>query len=418
MTTTSFHLKGNFAPVADELTAFDLPVTGTIPPELNGWYLRNGPNPRDASAHWFTGDGMIHGVRLENGRAAWYRNRWVRTRSFTGDATMVREDGTRDLTASLANTHVVNHAGKTLALVESSLPYEVTHELDTVGPYDFHGKLTTAMTAHPKICPETGELHFFGYSPREPYVTYHRADARGELQISRPITVPGPTMMHDFTLTSRHVVFLDLPVVLDPKTAGMPFHWDAGYGARIGVLSRTDPFGEVRWFSIAPCYVFHTLNAHESGDRIVLHVVRYAHLWWDGHEDAPSTLWRWTVDLSTGEVTEEQLDDRPCEFPRIDDRLAGLDVRYGHVTARDNSLVRYDLHTGGSSAHSFGPGRKPGEAVFAPPNWLITYVYDRSLDTSELVILDATDLRTPVASIRLPARVPEGFHGNWIADQP
>lgn len=416
MTRTSFHLKGNYAPVADELTAFDLPVTGAIPPELTGWYLRNGPNPRDESAHWFTGDGMIHGVRLEHGRAAWYRNRWVRTRSFEDPSVQLwGPDGTRDLTASLANTHVVNQAGRTLALVESSLPYEVTHELDTVGPYDFHGKLHTAMTAHPKICPETGELHFFGYDVREPYLTYHRADANGELELTRPIAVPGPTMMHDFTLTSRHVVFLDLPVVFDGAGAGMPYSWNSEYGARIGVLSRTDPHGDVRWFSVDPCYVFHTLNAHEAGESIVVHVVRYDHLWWAGHEDAPSTLWRWTIDLRAGTVREEQLDDRRCEFPRIDDRLAGLDVRYGHVTA-GNALVRYDLHTGDSAAHTFADGRTPGEAVFAPPNWLITYVYDSARDSSDLVILDATELREQVATVALPGRVPEGFHGNWLPD--
>ncbi|GLY63929.1 carotenoid oxygenase family protein [Amycolatopsis taiwanensis] len=413
MTTTSFHLRGNYAPVTDELTAYDLPVTGSIPPELNGWYLRNGPNPREDSAHWFNGEGMIHGVRLEDGRAAWYRNRWVRTRSFTGDTT---EGPETDLTASVANTHVVNHAGRTLALVESSLPYEITSELDTVGPYDFHGKLRTAMTAHPKICPESGELHFFGYGKAEPYLTYHRADAHGELEFSRPIPVPGPTMMHDFALTSRHVVFLDLPVVFDPAThVGMPFRWDDGYGARIGVLSRTDPAGDVRWYPIEPCYVFHVLNAHEVNHEIVLHVVRYPHLWREGSEDRLADLWRWRIDTRTGTVHEEQLDDRACEFPRIDDRFAGLDVRYGQVTARD-ALIRYDLHTGAATTHTFAPGRTPGEAVFAPPNWLITYVYDQSTGTSEVVILDATDLRTVVATVHLPGRVPQGFHGNWIAD--
>lgn len=415
MTTTSFHLKGHYAPVHDELTAYDLPVTGTIPPELTGWYLRNGPNPRGGSAHWFTGDGMIHGVRLENGRAAWYRNRWVRTASFADPSLPpAGPDGRRDLRWGVANTHVVNHAGRTLALVESSLPYEVTNELETVGPYDFHGKLDTPMTAHPKICPETGELHFFGYSRNEPYLTYHRADAHGDLVVSRPVTVAGPTMMHDFTLTSRHVVFLDLPVVYRPGTEGMPYSWSDTYGARIGVLSRQDPYGEVRWFPIDPCYVFHTFNAHEAGDSIVVHVARYEHLWWEGHEDVPATPWRWTVDLRTGAVREDQIDDRACEFPRIDDRLAGLDVRYGHCTA-GSAVVRYDLHTGGSTEHEFGTGRIPGEAVFAPPNWLLTYVYDSADNASDLVLLDATDLEKPVATVRLPGRVPAGFHGNWIA---
>ncbi|MFD9883426.1 carotenoid oxygenase family protein [Streptomyces alboflavus] len=415
MATTTFHLQGNYAPVHDELTAYDLPVTGAIPPELNGWYLRNGPNPREESAHWFVGDGMIHGVRLENGRAAWYRNRWVRTRSFEDPAVQeYREDGTADRTASLANTHVVNHAGKTLALVESALPYEVTHELETVGPHDFNGKLTTAMTAHPKICPETGELHFFGYDWQEPYLTYHRADAHGELVLSQTIDVQGPTMMHDFAITSRHVVFLELPMVFSPGP-GMPYEWDEGFQARIGILPRHTPHARVRWFPIDPCVVLHTLNAHEAGDSIVLHAVRHPRLSWNEALESPSVLWRWTIDLRTGSVREDQIDDRPVEFPRIDDRFAGLDVRYGHVTGR-GAIVRYDLHAGGSTAFEPGEGYRPSEAVFAPPNWLIAYVYDRARDGSDLVILDATDLRKAVATVHLPARVPEGFHGNWITD--
>ena len=125
--TVPFFRIGNYAPVFDELTTFDLPVEGAIPAELNGWYLRNGPNPRHGheTPHWFMGDGMIHGVRLENGRAAWYRNRWVRTESFEEPFQFYNADGTRNLHASLANTNVVNHAGKTLALVETSLPYEI-----------------------------------------------------------------------------------------------------------------------------------------------------------------------------------------------------------------------------------------------------------------------------------------------------
>ena len=193
-------------PSTDELTEFDLPVEGAIPAELDGWYLRNGPNPRQATAHWFTGDGMIHGVRIEGGRAEWYRNRWVRTDSFDEDFPLYNADGTRNLRASVANTHVVNHAGKTLALVESSLPYEITNDLETLGAYDFGGKLVDSMTAHPKICPTTGELHFFGYGNIfEPHVTYHRADANGELTINRPLDVPALTMMHDFALTAEHV---------------------------------------------------------------------------------------------------------------------------------------------------------------------------------------------------------------------
>ena len=432
--TGEFFQKDNYAPVTDELTEFDLPVDGAIPAELEGWYLRNGPNPRQATAHWFTGDGMIHGVRIEGGRAAWYRNRWVRTDSFETDFPLYNADGTRNLRASRANTHVVSHAGKTLALVESSLPYQISNDLETLGAYDFGGKLVDSMTAHPKICPTTGELHFFGYgSIFEPYVTYHRADANGVLTINRPLDVKAQTMMHDFALTAEHVIFMDLPIVfnLDIAIRGegdMPYRWSDEYGARFGVMRRDDPFGPVRWFDIDPCYVFHVANAYDDGNSIVLQAVRYPELWRDsGGFDTAGVLWSWTIDLKTGTVSERQLDDRAVEFPRIDDRLATLPARYA-VSVGDSSLLRYDLTSGTAVEHTFGTAQAPGgpgEAVFVPSTagpadessgWYLGYVYDPARDGSDLVIIDASDFAgPPVARIKLPHRVPYGFHGNWIS---
>lgn len=427
-TTGDFFRRENYAPVADELTEYDLPVDGVIPPELDGWYLRNGPNPRQESAHWFIGDGMIHGVRVEGGAAKWYRNRWVRTDSFKEDFPLYNSDGTRNLRAASSNTHVINHAGKTLALVESSFPYEITDELETVGAYDFGGKLNDSMTAHPKICPTTGELHFFGYgSIFAPHVTYHRADAAGELIINRPIEVGALTMMHDFALTAEHVVFLDLPIVFDMDIAvsgerDMPYRWSDSYGARLGVLRRSDPFGDIRWFEIDPCYIFHVANAHDDGDSIVLHAVRYPELWRRaGDFDTDGVLWEWRIDLAGGTVRDRQLDDNGVEFPRIDDRLAGLPARYS-VAVGENGWLRYDLSTGTSVRHDLGTGGA-GEAVFVPGagpadennGWYLGYVYDPERDGSDLVIVDASDFGgDPVARIHLPQRVPYGFHGNWI----
>jgi carotenoid cleavage dioxygenase len=435
---TPFHMRGNYAPVPDELTEYDLPVEGAIPPELDGWYLRNGSNPRSPTGHWFIGDGMIHGVRIENGAAKWYRNRWIRTESFDNSFPVYNPDGTRNLRSSVANTHVINHAGKTLALVESSLPYQITNDLETVGCYDFGGKLNDAMTAHPKICPTTGELHFFGYGNLfQPHVSYHRVDADGVLTVDRPIEVPALTMMHDFAMTSEHVIFMDLPIVFNLDIAingrgDMPFRWDDNYGARFGVLRRDDPFGQVRWFDIDPCYVFHVANSYErrtaNGNSIVLQAVRYPELWRaDGGFGASAVLWEWIINLDDGTVTERQLDDRAVEFPRIDDRLAGMAADYA-VSVGDAALVRYDLNTGASTEHRFGapdaPGG-PGEAVFVPsPNgpadesngWYMAYNYDPANNSSELVIIDAADFAgEPVARIRLPRRVPYGFHGNWIS---
>ncbi len=435
---------GNYTPVPDELTAFDLPVEGRIPAELNGWYLRNGPNARTGAAHWCVGDGMVHGVRLENGRAAWYRNRWVRTESFEHPIALYNDDGTRNLHSSIANTHVVRHAGKTLALMEFSLPYEISNDLETIGVYDFGGKLTDSMTAHPKICPTTGELHFFGSGNIfEPHVVYHRADANGRLTVNRPIDVPGLTMMHDFALTAEHIVFLDLPLVFNLDVAlaqqdvrelrDLPYRWDDEYGARLGVLRRDDPYGPVRWLDIDPCYVFHIANAYDvtsAGDNsVVLEVVRYPEIWRDSSKfSADAALWRWKLDLDTGLVEETQLDDRGVEYPRVDDRLAGAAARYP-VAVASNALVRYDLQRGTASEHRFeghgghGTPSAPSEAVFAPAagqsdelsGWYLTYVYDPVTDSSDLVVIDASDFEgDPVARIRLPRRVPHGFHGNWI----
>ncbi|MDT5048317.1 MAG: hypothetical protein QOG75_4205 [Mycobacterium sp.] len=433
---------GNYAPVHDELTAFDLPVEGSIPAELNGWYLRNGPNPRSGAGHWCVGDGMVHGIRLENGRAAWYRNRWVRTESFEHPIPPYNDDGSRNLHSSIANTHVVRHAGKTLALMEFSLPYEISNDLKTLGVYDFGGKLTDSMTAHPKICPTTGEMHFFGSGNIfEPHVSYHRADADGRLTISRPIDVPALTLMHDFALTADHVVFMDLPLLFDLGVAmtqqfdrDLPYRWDDQHQARLGVLRRDDPYGRLRWFDIDPCFVFHIANAYDvtsaSGNSIVLEVLRYPEMWRDSSEFGDdAALWRWKINLDTGVVEESQLDDRGVEFPRVDDRLAGSAARYS-VAVGSGALVRYELQRDTATEHRFGGGghgepSAPGEAVFAPAvgqsdelaGWYLTYVYDPVTDGSDLVVIDASDFEgDPVARIRLPRRVPHGFHGNWIPD--
>ncbi|PRC41702.1 9-cis-epoxycarotenoid dioxygenase, partial [Mycobacterium sp. ITM-2017-0098] len=199
------------------------------------------------------------------------------------------------------------------------------------------------------------------------------------------------------------------------------------YGASFGILRRDDPHGEVRWFDIDPCYVFHVANAHDDGRSITVQAVRYPELWREnGGFDADGVMWTWTIDLTNGTVAESRLDDRIVEFPRIDDRLATLPARYA-VSVGDASLIRHDLVTGGAVEHRFGtaasPG-KPGEAVFVPSTsgpadessgWYLGYVYDPERNGSDLVIIDASDFAgPPVARIKLPQRVPYGFHGNWI----
>jgi carotenoid cleavage dioxygenase len=430
-------MRGNYAPVQEEATAFELPVKGSIPPELCGLYIRNGSNPKqEFRGHWFLGDGMVHGVSIKNGRAEWYRNRWVRTPCFFGKE--LTPESALDIRLSVANTSVISHAKRIFTLVENALPMEITRELDTVGFHDFSGALTTPFTAHPKICPSTGELHFFGYRVVPPFLTYHVADSAGVLLRSVEIPVKGPTMMHDFAMTSGHVIFMELPVVFDLKLAvkgAMPFVWNEAYGARLGILPRGSGIGALRWVKVKPGYVYHVANAFEVADgTIAVDVARYEHAWRSDAQSPGAKLTRWRIPAGAGEAEEAQLDDRKIEFPRINDLYSGNphNIVYALANNRDleagafGGVLQYDLKTGQTAYHDFGESRTPSEFTFAPAagargeddGWLIGFVYDRVRNASDLVILDAQDVSgEPVARIELPKRVPQGFHGAWIPDK-
>ncbi|MGH2577152.1 MAG: carotenoid oxygenase family protein, partial [Actinomycetota bacterium] len=316
--TRNRYLEGNFAPVHEEITATDLEVTGTIPDHLDGRYLRNGPNPvvapDPATYHWFLGSGMVHGVRLRDGKAEWYRNRWVRSRDVAKALGEPARPGPDPAGPDFAaNTNVIGHAGRILAIVEAGfVPYELTGELDTIGPCDFDGTLPGGYTAHPHRDPETGELHavsyFFGWGNK---VQYSVIDTNGRCRRTVDIPVTGSPMMHDFSLTENHVVLYDLPVTFDSRqavalsvpravraparlvlaaligrvrvpdpiiaiagrrmgrNASLPYRWNPNYPARVGVMPRAGGADDVRWFDIEPCYVFHSLNAYDDGDTIV-----------------------------------------------------------------------------------------------------------------------------------------------------
>tara|TARA_B100001996_G_scaffold166853_1_gene127177 strand:- start:1811 stop:3160 length:1350 start_codon:yes stop_codon:yes gene_type:complete len=438
---TPWHLRGNWAPVQDELTETGLLVEGAIPPELEGVYIRTGPNPKSGSSpHWFMGDGMVHGVRLSQGNAAWYRNRFVQTPNIT-DRNSSETVDIGDLSKGSANTHVVAHAGKILCLEEGHWPWAIDSELNTVGYENFSGNLKTSMTAHPKICPETGELLAFSYfSFEQPFLTYHRVSSDGQLIQSEGIEIPNMVMMHDFNVTRNYVVFMDLPLVLDLSLVetGVPFGFDPSAGARLGVMPRNGTNADVRWFEIDPCYVFHPVNAYDGDEKIVIHVSRQPEAFGSSSDDYAEVgrLWRWTIDLSLGTVTEEQIDDRPGDFGRVADKVVGLDAQYGYLMAMagegnseepvyGSSLWKYDLHTGECWEHHLGDTVRGGEPVFASdPNsdgedegWVITIVHDEGKNSSKLIIVDAQDFGAdPVAVVHLPRRVPYGAHGSWVPD--
>ncbi|HEY8216036.1 MAG TPA: carotenoid oxygenase family protein [Acidimicrobiia bacterium] len=444
---TNPYLTGNFAPVHDERDDAGLDVTGAIPPELDGLLLRNGPNPIVApeppAYHWFVGDGMLHGIELSRGRAR-YRNRWVRTdgacealgeTSVAGQPDDVFPGG-----SSVANTDVVAHRGRIFALVEITLPTEVRADLSTVGRTDFDGALRSPMTAHPKLDPRTGELVFFGYDIMgPPWLRYHVLDAFGALVTTQEITIGGPAMIHDFAITSSRVVWLDLPVVYDLSTFGQqpfPAAWDPGYRARVGVMPRLGSDEDVVWTDIDPCYVFHTVNAYDDADgNVVVDVVRYADMFaverFGPGSMGGTTLDRWTIDPGARTLHTERLDDESQEFPRIDERVAGQPHRYGYTVEQpiaehwhdSGGLRKHDFVSGRVERHDVGPGRHAGEPVFAPASpdagedhgWVLSVVYDETTDTSDVIVVDATDFSAaPVATVHLRRRVPYGFHGMWL----
>ncbi|MBX9254613.1 carotenoid oxygenase family protein [Desmonostoc muscorum CCALA 125] len=460
MTTVAVnpYLDRNFAPVREEITTDKLSVIGELPPELSGMFVRNGPNPQWSPIgeyHWFDGDGMLHGVQITNGVAT-YRNRYVQTRGWkkereagkaiwTGLLEPREMDNPHGPRKNTANTALVWHAGQMLALNESGGPHAIKlPELETIGEYTYDGKLVSAFTAHPKVDPVTGEMIFFGYSPLvPPYLQYSVVSAQGELLRTVPIDLPIGVMMHDFAITENYTIFMDLPVTFSAQRAqrGEPIMmFERDRPSRFGIVPRHGDNSNIRWFQSLPCYAFHTLNAYEEGDEVVLIACRMSSttvLISDDSQLDPEAniprLYRWRFNLSTGTVREEMLDDVASEFPRVNENLLGRKTRYGYSNKAANSplplfegIIKYDFSNGKSQTHEFGQGRYGGEAVFAPrpgatvedDGWLMTFVHDESSDTSELVVVNAQDITAePVARVIIPQRVPYGFHGAWVAQE-
>ena len=474
---------GAYDPVQSEETAHDLRVTGTIPAWLDGRYVRNGPNPigpvDPGGLHWFMGDGMVHGVRLRAGRAEWYRNRWVRS-ADAARALGEPRPGSAGVSVA-ANTTVIQHAGATLALVEAGgTQYALTDELETIGVWDFRGTLPAGYTAHPKLDPATGDLHAISYRFDRPNrVQYSVVDPRGAAVRTVDVPVAGSPMVHDMGLTERHVVVLDLPIEFDlgramravgvperlipsgarvaAKLVGrvpasgrladaaasrlrngdMPYSWSPDHPSRIGVLPRTGPGVNVRWFEIEECFVFHVLGAYDEVDAdgrvlaVVVDGVRYGRIFEAGSHGpggSSTRLSRWRLDLVTGRASEATVDGRNQEFPRIDERRLGREYRYGYSTGLadesgrlDDRILRHDLVAGTTESHSLGEGAEVGELVFVGSHpssaeddgVLMGFVHDRTTGADRLELLDAGTLES-VAQVHLPARVPHGFHGNWL----
>ncbi len=438
-------LEGQFAPVTTETTSTELEVTGAIPEQLNGVLARIGPNPIEvpnpATYHWFVGDGMVHGLRLRDGKALWYRNRWVGTDKVNKALGRPLIPGQRHGIVDTVNTNIIGHGGRLWALVEAGAsPVEMNIELDSIKHGLFDNDQPGPFSAHPHFDPHSGELHAICYNATQPNeIVYQVIDRQCRLARSVRIPVKHGPMIHDCAITRSQVLILDLPVTFSLRSvmqgATFPYRWNPRHNARVGLLPRNGDAGDIRWLNVEPCYVFHTGNARDldNGD-VVVDVVVHGRMFdrsIQGPEAQKVTLEQWTLPAQGDTVQRRVITDRAQEFPRYDERLTGAASRYTYTVGSDlddphsaQPLLRHDMTSGACQQHFYGDHKISGEAVFVPRHaqgdesdgWLLSYVYDLANDSSEVVVLNADDLEGEAqAVIKLPVRVPMGFHGNWVA---
>lgn len=452
----------NLAPIPMECDAPFLTVVGELPRELNGTLYRNGPNPQfeTKGSHWFVGDGMLHAFHIEDGRAS-YRNRWIHTPKFLAEhdagRALYRGFGQKmpDAPASLgndsgaANTNIVFHAGRLLALEEGHPPTEIEPStLKTLGYQNYRGRIGGPFTAHPKIDPVTGEMTFFGYNARgifSPTISFGAINSSGIVTRFERFDAPYASMVHDFIVTERHLLFPILPITgsMDRARSGRPpYAWEPDKGSYVGVMKRGGSADDIKWFRAEACYVFHVMNAWDEGDRIIADVMQSEEAPLFTHPDGSPTdpaksnarLCRWIFDLSanTDRFTRTYLDDVTGEFPRIDERRSGLVSTQGwyacdnpapgaskafsgitHVWRDGVRLGQYMLPLGDSISEPVFVAR--GKDAAEGDGWLLAVVWRARQNRSDLAVFNATDVAAgPIALVQLGHRVPAGFHGNWV----
>ena len=462
------YLLGPYAPIFKEIIADDLKVIGEIPKDINGVYVRNGPNPRfepQGHYHWFDGDGMLHALQLENGKAT-YRNRWIRTNNFIEEekeghslwqgligklaANMNRPWNRGVPLKDTANTAVAYHNGKLLAgwYMCGDL-YEIDPiSLETKGVEKYNQTMGSKAMAHVKVDEEANEMMFFDYELTGSYLAYGVINGTGEVKHFTKVPTPGPRIPHDLGITKNYSILMDLPLIYDlnamaAKGKAVPI-FRKDMPSRFGVIPRFGDHTEVRWFEAKPCYIYHTINAWEEGDEIIMdccvnfqptpqmELPRSATVAekLNAYLRLKAYLYRYHFNLKTGETKEYKLDDMTTEFPLMNSAYLGKKSKFAYnqrfelsKVLRFDALVKYDTEKQTSQIHEYGEHKFGSESPFIPkPNakdeddgYVISFVTDAKEDNSEVIILDAKNVdQEPLARIILPQRVPLGFHACWI----
>lgn len=467
--------RGYSAPVRLEVDICDLEVVGTIPEGFDGAYIRNCADhaypPMYADDIFINGDGMLHKIRFKNGRAS-LQTRYVQTEKlrlereagralfgiyrnpFTDDPSVAGKN------RSTANTSVIYHAGKLFATKEAAKPVLINPDtLGTLGEYDFGGKLKgDSFTAHAKLDPRTGEMIGYGYftdQVADTKVEIYYVDASGELSRTEIFDQPYPSMIHDFLVSENYVIFVIYPMVCDWERvkAGKPFfHWDDRLPTKVAVIPRAEGGTKsIRWFTAPkPVMETHTFNAWEDGALLHLEHFGADNGWLSQFPDinnpdakeAPHQASRWTIDLSSNEdtgFTSEPLFPDKGEMPMIDLRHAmrrtrhfwfgtantdlGPMLPWGSKGPPFTCIGHFDADTGKRDYYYAGPRSAPEEPIFVPRSadaeegdgWIMTVVGRYDENRSDFVILDARNLSAgPVATVRMPCRIHEGFHAIWM----
>lgn len=459
-------LNGNNAPIRQEDCWEDLTVIGQLPADLNGLYVRNGPNayfPPDWRYHAYDGDGMLHAVRFDKGRAS-YCNKWIKTEGlkeeiaagcalWRGLKEPPRTDTPEAPLKNTANTDVKYYAGHLIAMwYRSGTPYAVDPvTLETLGVPDFSAQVGR-ISAHSKPDEHSGELIFFDYDTRPPYMRYGVVDAKGKVRHLIEVPMSQPSLPHDMAITEHYSILHDFPLRLDPealKKGRYKVKFCADQPTRFAVIPRHGKSSQIRWFEAKPCYMLHVVNAWEEGSSIVMIGTPYRlHTKEDGALDAERLektiqlrqrdfqLYEWRFNLESGETAERVIDDvLNTEFPVINSAYLGRKNRWsyhvifpqgGREEPRFPGLVKYDLETGGYVAYSAGPQYFYNEPGFAARDdaraeddgYLVMFVWNPLGKRSEVHVFDARGGRMadgPVARLVLPRRVPHGFHATYVS---
>ena len=465
--------RGYSAPVRMEGTVSNLEVIGEIPAELNGTYYRNSADPCFAPLSgediFLNGDGMVHRVGIGKGHAD-LTTRYVRTEKFELEQRARRalfgayRNSFTDLPEvagknnNTANTSMLWHHGKLYALKESGRPYELDPEtLATLGERDFSGQLPgKTFTAHPKIDPETGECIAFAYNSEgvaSASIDLFTLSRDGQITRRERFDAPYCSMAHDFHVSRNYIAFVICPMVCDWERVkrGEPYwHWDNSKQTHIAVIPRDAGVKSIRWFTCPKVAMqTHTFNAWEEG--AVLHLDHFVTgSGWlsqfpDIHDpqavEKPPFGERWSFDLSRSEdeFTINRLINHIGEMPVIDPRFLMKRARHFWFGTNNPSLGpmlpigpkgppftclgHFDDATGSLKFFYAGQDASPEEPCFVPrlgspvegDGWLLSIVGRRAENRTDLVILDALHIeRGPVAIVKFPVRIHEGFHGIWV----